>query len=134
MISMFQKSLCVLACLCWVGLAHANIHELERQKHVEHWIQTLDQHPFILVRKNAAMFLGDLQHRMAVPVLIKALDDTSSIVIIEAIKSLGQLGDPQAIKPLYEKTVAQDNQQITDAARRSIGKIKAYLEFKKNQG
>jgi HEAT repeat protein len=114
-------------------IAFASTHALEKQKHVEHWMQTLDQHPFELVRKNAAMFLGDLQHRMAVPVLIKALDDQSPIVVMEAVKALGQLGDPQAIKPLYEKTVAQNNPNIADAARRSIEKIRAYIEFKKNQ-
>lgn len=122
----------LIVLLCMGTPAWAS-HEIEHQIHVEHWMQTLEKHPFVLIRVNAARFLGDLQDRIAVPTLIRALDDKHPDVVFASVRSLGLLGDASAIKPLYEIAIEQEGTLMSKEARRSIERIQQYMEFKKNQ-
>ncbi|MEZ4818718.1 MAG: HEAT repeat domain-containing protein [Bdellovibrionota bacterium] len=127
-----KKILCVIVLCVFASQANAS-YQLEHQLHIEHWMKTLEKHPFVLMRINAARFLGDLQDRIAVPTLIRALEDKNADVIFASIRALGKLGDPSAIKPLYEISVRQEGTLLAKEATRSIEKIQSYLEFKKNQ-
>lgn len=124
----------------WISLllfgftANANTNtQIEHQIHVEHWMITLENSSLVLVRKNAARFLGDLQDRIAVPTLIRALEDPDTDVRQQVIRSLGLLGDPSAINPLFEVSAKEQGSQLAREAQRSIERIRAYVEFKKNQ-
>lgn len=128
-----MKKWIVIFLLCLFSFQAQASHQLEHQLHVEHWMKTLEKHPFVLVRINAANFLGDLQDRIAVPSLIRALEDDNADVVFASIRSLGNLGDPTAIKPLYEISIKQEGTLLSKEAARSISRIQSYLEFKKKQ-
>jgi len=53
--------------------------------------------------------------------------------VFAAIQSLGLLGDPTAVKPLFEVSVKHGGTLLAKEAQRSIEKIQSYLDFKKKQ-
>jgi len=124
-----------LGILCLTPHAQSNQEQVKKahESHVLHWMNTLEKHPMVLVRANAARFLGDLQDRVAVPTLIRALNDTNKEVLLQAVRALGKLGDGSAIKPLYELSNRYKGNPLDREARRSVEKIRAYIQFKKKQ-
>jgi|GEM_PF-5247377 len=128
----------MLACLC-AGflttrvLANPEQVQAAHQSHVLHWMETLEKHPLVLIRANAARFLGDLQDRVAVPTLVRALQDSNQEVLLQAARALGKLGDATAIKPLYEMGSKYKGNDLERVARGSVEKIRSYLKFKRDQ-
>jgi len=58
------------------------------------------QHPDTLVRVRAAMAMGRIGDRAAVPVLLRLLADRDTAVRVEAVFALGELGDRRAAPEL----------------------------------
>lgn len=98
-------------------------------EHIQYWMKTLESHPLIIIRKQAARQLGNLQNPIAVPSLIKGLSDVNDDVRIQSAYSLGRLGDASALKPLYELIEKNSNTQVQAAGRNAIDKINAHEEF-----
>ena len=63
------------------------------------WIQILE-HPNAADRTRAAMQLGEMGDRRAVPALIQTLKDREAQVRLAASEALGKLGDRQAVDSL----------------------------------
>jgi HEAT repeat protein len=105
---------------------------LTQDPHVEYWIRTLKAHPLKLVRRNAALKLGKMAAKEAVPVLIDALKDQYPGVRVEAARALGYMGDERAFNPLYE-AMTKGDRELKRAASDSVDKIKAYREFLKKK-
>jgi hypothetical protein len=102
-------------------------------EHIQYWMKTLETHPLIIIRKQAARHLGALQSSMANPTLINCLSDASEDVRIQCAYSLGRLGDPESLRPLYELIETSSNQQIKSAAKSAIDKINAHEEFSRKR-
>jgi|JI10StandDraft_1071094.scaffolds.fasta_scaffold46149_5 hypothetical protein len=98
-------------------------------EHIQYWMKTLETHPLIIIRKQAARHLGALQSNMANPALIKCLSDANEDVRIQCAYSLGRLGDSSSLRPLYELIENSPSQQIKSAAKSAIDKINAHEEF-----
>ncbi len=101
--------------------------------HVEYWMRTVTNHPFSLIRKNAARVLGTLGDRGVVPSLIEALKDKHQGVRGEAARSLGKLGDERALTPLYKTMEADADAQVRRNSRFALENIRAFQEYKKKQ-
>lgn len=102
-------------------------------EHMQYWMKVLETHPLILIRKQAARHLGNMQNSLAIPSLIKGLADTSEEVKMQSAYSLGRLGDPAALRPLYELIESGGTAQVQSAARNAIDKINLHEEFKHQQ-
>ncbi|MEZ4704320.1 MAG: HEAT repeat domain-containing protein [Bdellovibrionota bacterium] len=114
--------------------ASANEEQLlHHDVHVQHWITTLQTNPLALARKNAASFLGSLQDVRAVPVLIRALHDDQMVVRKEASIALGNVGDDQALRYLYEAKGTEVDQSVRREQDRAIEKIKARQDYQQKQ-
>lgn len=98
-------------------------------EHIQYWMKTLETHPLVIIRKQAARQLGALQNAMATPSLIKGLSDANDDVRIQSAHSLGRLGDVSALRPLYELAETNANTQVKSAAKTAIDKINAHEEF-----
>lgn len=77
-----------------------------------------------LIRKEAAILLGDADASddTVVDSLAAALEDKSPVVRIEAAKSLGKLGDPDAIEPLLNRLPDSDS-DVRQAALKALDNI-----------
>lgn len=102
-------------------------------EHIQYWMKVLETHPLILIRKQAARHLGNMQNNLAIPSLIKGLADMSEEVKMQSAYSLGRLGDPAALRPLYELIESGGTAQVQSAARNAIDKINSHEEFKHQQ-
>ncbi len=102
-------------------------------EHIQYWMKVLETHPLILIRKQAARHLGNMQNNLAIPSLIKGLADMSEEVKMQSAYSLGRLGDPAALRPLYELIELGGTAQVQSAARNAIDKINSHEEFKHQQ-
>lgn len=102
-------------------------------EHIQYWMKTLETHPLVIIRKQAARQLGNMQNSIAVPSLIKGLTDVNDDVRMQSAYSLGRLGDPGALKPLYELIEKNSNSQVQAAARNAIDKINAHEEFNRQR-
>jgi cyclophilin family peptidyl-prolyl cis-trans isomerase/HEAT repeat protein len=58
------------------------------------------QHPDSLVRQRAAMAMGRIGDRLALPLLLRLLEDRDTVVKIEAAFAIGRLGDRAAVREL----------------------------------
>ena len=102
-------------------------------EHIQFWMKTLETHPFILLRKQAARHLGNMQNPMATPSLIKGLSDADEDVRIQSAYSLGRMVDPNALRPLYELNEKDPSKEVQAAARSAIDKINNHEEYKRQQ-
>jgi HEAT repeat protein len=101
------------------------------QEHIQYWMKTLETHPLIMVRKQAARHLGAMQSLVANTVtLIKALSDVNDDVRIQSAYSLGQTWVIRDhLRPLYELIEKLQTRRSKSAARSAIDKINAHEEF-----
>jgi hypothetical protein len=78
--------------------------------------------PSYKVRVQAALVLGKLGDRRAVPALVKALKDENSSVRGVSCSSLGRLGDPSAVPALREAT--KDGESfVRQAAEKALAQL-----------
>lgn len=75
----------------------------------------IDPHAVASARRAACWVLGRMADRVAVPVLIQALDDDSPGVRREAVTSLASIGDPAALPSLL-KAFQCDNETVVRKA------------------
>jgi HEAT repeat protein len=75
------------------------VEKLEEKKDVEGLINALKDKNW-LVRKDAAVALGEIGDERAVEPLIQALKDESEWVPEKAAFALGKIGDKRAVEPL----------------------------------
>jgi hypothetical protein len=110
-----------------------------RADKVEDLARTLTSDPSYKVRVQAALVLGKLGDRRAVPALVKALKDSHPTVRTVVCGALGKLGDPRAVEPL--KAAARDGEaMVRHAAEQALahlqqappppaGKVKYYINL-----
>lgn len=78
-------------------------------------LQRAGQHPDTTVRRRAAMSMGRIGDRAAVPLLLTLLNDRDSVTRIEAVFSLGELGDRAAVAELIALSTRFPPNAIGDA-------------------
>ncbi|MCB0326561.1 MAG: HEAT repeat domain-containing protein [Bdellovibrionales bacterium] len=125
----------VLSLLLSASFARANQEDRinEQNRHLEHWMETLSNNPLVLVRKNAAYFLGSLQDERAVQTLIKALGDRSALVRKEVAIALGNLGSEEALRELFAAKSIEVDRSVQREQERAIEKIKAHAEYQQQK-
>jgi HEAT repeat protein len=72
----------------------------------------------ILVREAVIQSLGKIGDPMAVPFIIRALDDKKFAIRLSAVKALGDIGDPEAV-PFLKKVASTDHDQYIRQAAKS---------------
>ncbi len=87
----------------------------------DEWIQLLD-HPNAAERARAALRLGEMGDRHAVPALIQTLKDREMPVRLAAVEALGKLGDRQAVDSLIA-IVRDPNAMVGLSAVEALGSI-----------
>ncbi len=87
----------------------------------DEWIQILE-HPNPADRARAAMQLGEMGDRRAVPALIQTLKDREMPVRLAAVEALGKLGDRQAVDSLIA-IVRDPNAMVGLSAVEALGSI-----------
>jgi hypothetical protein len=91
---------------------------------VDDLMQTLSSDPSYKVRVQAALVLGKLGNRRAVPALIKALKDSNATVRAVSCGALAKLGDGTAVDPLKE--AAKDGESmVRQAAEKALQQLQA---------
>lgn len=75
------------------------------------------------VRERAAILLGSIEDKIAVPALIEALDDSENGVRREAAKALGFIKDARAVPSLIE-TLSDRDTNVRMYAAYALGEIK----------
>ena len=93
-----------------------------RADKVDDLSRALMQDPSYKVRVQAALILGKLKDRRAVPTLIRALKDDNETVRGVAATSLGAIGDPSAIGPL-EDAARDGNDFVQSQARKALAML-----------
>ncbi len=73
-------------------------------------------------RESAAVQLGDIKDKRAVPALIGALKDEDGYVRSEATYALGEIGDASAVPALIE-ALKDENECLREDAAWALGKI-----------
>jgi HEAT repeat protein len=98
-----------------------NIGELKAKGDVEELINALNFPNDDNVRFEAASALGDIGDSRCVEPLMGSLNDTHHKKEV-AIRSLGKIGDPQALPTLID-ALQDENWEIRSMAARSLGQI-----------
>lgn len=83
---------------------------------LEHLVRVLKSNPNSVIRRNAALILGELGSQKAVDALIGALDDRAATVSSNAAIALGMIGDKRAVAPLIGRLRANAWQVRLNAA------------------
>ena len=84
------------------------------------------QHPNAVIRRNAAVILGQFKDRAVVPALIEVLGDESTEVRTSAADALGRLEDARAIEPLIA-TLRDDDPAMREIVVRALAQIGSTL-------
>jgi len=93
-----------------------------RADKVDDLARTLASDPSYKVRVQAALVLGKLGDKRAVPALIKALKDSNATVRTVSCGALGKLGDSSAVEPLKE--AAKDGESmVRQAAEKALQQL-----------
>lgn len=93
-----------------------------RADKVDDLARTLASDPSYKVRVQAALVLGKLGDKRAVPALVKALKDSNATVRAVSCGALGKLGDSSAINPLKE--AAKDGESmVRQAAEKALQQL-----------
>ena len=82
--------------------------------------RSLMQDPSYKVRVQAALVLGKLADRRAVPALIQALRDENETVRGVAATSLGRIGDRSAAEALMVASTSDSSQFVREQARKAL--------------
>ena len=99
-----------------------NVEKLIDRNHVKGLIKALGYTKDARIRRQAAVGLGALGNRQAVPPLIGALQDENAGVRRCAATALGELGDVQAVDPLIAVLSGFDS-SVRQAAVRALAKM-----------
>jgi hypothetical protein len=94
-----------------------------RADRIDDLSRTLEREKDEKARIAAAVGLGRLADERAVPVLIRALRDPSSVVRGVAASALGHIGDSRAV-PALEKLLSDDSQPVRTRAKEAIAAIR----------
>jgi hypothetical protein len=93
-----------------------------RADKVEDLVRALQGDPSYKVRLQAALVLGKLGDRRAVPALAKAVKDENASVRAVACTSLGRIGDPTGVPALREAT--KDSETfVRQAAEKALAQL-----------
>src|SRR5512138_1420887 len=90
-----------------------------RADKVDDLARTLASDPSYKVRVQAALVLGKLGDKRAVPALVKALKDSNATVRAVSCGALGKLGDSSAVGPLKEAT-RDGESMVRQAAEKAL--------------
>ncbi len=82
--------------------------------------RTLMQDPSYKVRVQAALVLGKLKDKRAVPALMQALHDENETVRGVAATSLGRIGDPSASNALMVASTTDASEFVRSQAKRAL--------------
>jgi len=91
----------------------------EASEHFKDFVALLEKDPDYLVRAQAAVALGNLKNAQAIPVLIKALNDTSQWVRVDVVIAIGELKGPTTL-PALDKVLSDD---ISPDVRRTTARV-----------
>jgi len=95
---------------------------LGTKKAVPVLVEALEKDEAEEVRVTIAGVLGHLRDKIAVPALIKTLEDPSPTARMKSAISLGLIGDPQAIPSLY-KVLKDPHELVRKYACEALGNI-----------
>jgi hypothetical protein len=91
--------------------------------HYNTFATILEKDPDYLVRAQAALALGKLKNPQAIPLLIKALEDTSQWVRLDAVTALSHTNDASAILPLCKVLKDDVSPDVRRSSARLLGEI-----------
>lgn len=127
---------------CWSALFTVGLLLLSapaRADKVDDLVNMLASDPSYKVRVQAALVLGKLGNKRAVPALIRALKDSHPTVRAVSCGALGKLGDQSAVPPLREAQKDSESmvKQAADKALQllestpppAVGKVKFYINI-----
>lgn len=89
------------------------MHRLGAPRHSERLAEFLLEHDDPAVRRNAAMLLGRLGEKGAVPLLARAVMSDDDALRIQALESMALLENPEALKQLKVNTYSGDGAEQT---------------------
>ncbi|NPV14554.1 HEAT repeat domain-containing protein [candidate division WOR-3 bacterium] len=75
------------------------------------------------LRARAAKRLGELKDKPSVPLLLNLLEDSMPVVRFEAGLALGNIGDPQAIEPLFDAIQKEPQEDIAMAFTKALSDL-----------
>ncbi len=114
----------------------SNVEKMKAKKDVDGLIKALE-HKDKVVRRCAAIALGEIKDKLAVEPLIEALKDKEDEwVRINAAEALGYIGDERAAEPLT-RVLEDGSEDVQKAAKKALKKIEAKKSTKnkpKKQG
>jgi hypothetical protein len=103
-----------------VGLLVLLLAERGRADKIDDLTRALMQDPSYKVRVQAALVLGKLADRRAVPALIQALHDENDSVRGVAATSLGKIGDRSAANALQQSATSDSSDFVKGQARKAL--------------
>jgi hypothetical protein len=96
-----------------------------RADKVDDLIQVLGSDDSYKVRVQAALVLGKLKDKRAVPSLVKALVDENPTVRAVAAQALGAIGDDKAVSALKKASISDESEFVRREAQQAIKKLSA---------
>lgn len=124
-----SRWLCRRACLCLAGalaLAIGALGERRAQANtpdVKELVRILTEDGSYKVRVQAALVLGKLADRDAVPGLQKALRDSNNTVRAVAAQALGRIGAPEAVGELRSALKVEKNAFVRTQLERALASL-----------
>jgi len=108
-----------------LSLLKPDIEKLKAKQDVAGLIQALKRKRDLIVRKNAAIALGELGDGRTIQPLIQTLNDNKETVRDAASKALEQIGEP-AVRPLIE-ALNDKEEFIRSGSARILGFLKSEI-------
>ncbi|MGE3316449.1 MAG: HEAT repeat domain-containing protein, partial [Planctomycetaceae bacterium] len=71
----------------------------------------------------AAIVIGNARERTSVPVLVKALDDSESLVRGAVAWALGRIGGDLALQALQSQLAIEENPEVANEIRSAIAEL-----------
>ncbi|MEK7309202.1 MAG: HEAT repeat domain-containing protein [Planctomycetota bacterium] len=87
------------------------------------FMEVLEKDGDAMARAQAAYYLGNFQHKPALPLLIKATEDSSVFVKQEAVWALGEIKDNSALPTLLTLLEKNSNIEVRKRAADGLKKI-----------
>jgi len=97
--------------------------EKESSKYFGLFMEVLEKDNDALVRAQAAYYLGKFKHKPAIPLLIKATEDSNIFVKQEAVWALGEIKDSSALSTLLNLLEKNSNIEIRKRSADGLKKI-----------
>lgn len=106
-----------------MGFFKPNVEKMKAKKDIDGLIKSL-KHKDEIVRRCAAIALGEIKDKLAVAPLIEALKDEDEWVRINAAEALGNIRDERAAEPLTG-ALEDASEDVQKVAKRALSKIEA---------